>query len=263
MGSPISHSLSPRIHREFGRLVGREIHYEAQAVQAGDLKNALAIFVAQGGRGANITVPLKAEAWSLARRLSTRAQAAMAANTVFWEDGVLVADNTDGAGLIRDLTCNQGLSLDGRTVLLIGAGGAAQGIVRPLLAEGIRRLVVLNRTPERALRLVAGLSDERAVVACGDCGGEAFDFVINATAAGLSGALPFCPPRAFGGAVAYDLVYGPKAENFLSYARSHGARCALDGLGMLVEQAAESFFLWHGVRPPTAPVLAALRSGAL
>jgi len=261
MGSPIAHSLSPRIHQAFGRLVGKEVSYESKEVRAGTLALALAAFVAAGGRGANITVPLKTEAFSLADRLSERARRAMAVNTVSWEDGLMVGDNTDGIGLIRDLLANHGLCLRDRTVFLAGAGGAAQGIVGPLLDEGVARLVVFNRTPERASRLVASLGDDRACVGGLDYEGESFDFVINATAAGLSGTLPSIPKSVFAGAVAYDLVYGARAEGFLSYARASGAKLVLDGLGMLVEQAAESFWVWHGVRPPTAPVLHALRAG--
>ncbi|HUW97362.1 MAG TPA: shikimate dehydrogenase [Acidiferrobacter sp.] len=260
MGYPIAHSLSPRIHHAFGRLVGKEVTYERQEVAAGTLAQALAAFVAAGGRGANITVPLKAEACALADRLSGRARRAMAVNTILWEHGLMVGDNTDGVGFIRDLVVNQGLSLRDRTVLLVGAGGAAQGIAGPLLDEGVARLVIVNRTPARATQLVASLADDRAYAGLLSEQGEPFDFVINATAAGLAGAVPALPGIVFQGAVAYDLVYGARADGFLSCARLGGAKLAVDGLGMLVEQAAESFWLWHGMRPPVAPVLQALRA---
>ncbi|MHB8254607.1 MAG: shikimate dehydrogenase [Acidiferrobacter sp.] len=260
MGYPIAHSLSPQIHEAFGRLVGLEVSYERKEVRAGTLAQALASFAAAGGRGANITVPLKTEAFALADRVSERARQAMAVNTISWKDRLIVGDNTDGVGLIRDLLVNQGLCLRDRTVFLAGAGGAAQGIAHPLLAEGVARLVIFNRTPERALRLVDNLGDDRASVGTLDHPNEPFDFVINATAAGLSDVVPSLPDSVFRNAVAYDLVYGVRAEGFLSYAKRGGAKLMLDGLGMLVEQAAESFWLWHGVRPPTAPVLRMLRS---
>lgn len=259
MGYPIDHSLSPVIHRAFGETVGRVVTYERQEVEAGALAKALLAFRVQGGLGVNVTVPLKAEAAALAGRLSPRAQRARAVNTLSWAEDVLVGDNTDGVGLIRDLRENHGLALSGSRVLLVGAGGAAFGIAGPLLDEGVAQLAIVNRTPERAQDLAASLGDDRILIlSAADCD-TPFDYVINATAAGLSGSLPALPGAVFRQAVAYDLMYGPRAEGFLSHARGCGARLAFDGLGMLVEQAAESFFLWHGVRPPTGPVLHRLR----
>ena len=259
MGCPIDHSLSPLIHRMFGELVGRTVSYERQEVRGGGLALALQAFKAQGGLGVNITVPLKTEAFALAERLSSRAQRARAVNTISWTGDSIVGDNTDGVGLIRDLVDNHGLGLRDGRVLLVGAGGAAWGIAGPLLDEGVAGLVIANRTAERARALVGGLGDPRATVFLAQDGDKPFDYVINATAAGLSRALPALADAVFRGAVAYDLVYGPRAQDFLSHARRCGARIALDGLGMLVEQAAESFFVWHGVRPPTGPVLQRLR----
>ncbi len=260
MGHPIGHSLSPQIHEAFGALTGRDLRYERREVRPGGLTEALAAFRAQDGRGANITVPLKGEAFALAARTSPRAERARAVNTLVWDEGAWFGDNTDGAGLIRDLTVNHGWSLRGRRVFLVGAGGAAQGIAGPLLDAGIAHLAVYNRTPERARDLVAFCHDARAGIAPrGGAGGPPFDFVINATAAGLSGGLPALPDALFEGAIVYDLMYGPKAEPFLSHARGRGASETADGLGMLVEQAAESFLLWHGVRPPTASVRERLR----
>lgn len=259
MGCPIDHSLSPLIHRTFGELVGRTVSYERQEVRAGGLAQALEAFKAQGGLGVNITVPLKSEAFALAERLSSRAKRAQAVNTISWAGDSVVGDNTDGVGLVRDLVANHGLGLCDSRVLLVGAGGAAFGIAGPLLDEGVARLVIANRTAKRAQALVDSLGDVRASVFLADDGDKPFDYVINATAAGLSGALPALTDAVFRGAVAYDLVYGPRAQGFLSHARRCGARIALDGLGMLVEQAAESFFVWHGVRPPTEPVLKRLR----
>lgn len=257
LGDPIDHSLSPWIHQRFGELVGVAVDYTRVCVPAGTLRTALAQFRATGGVGANVTVPLKTEACALCRRLTERAARAGAVNTVSWADADLVGDNTDGDGLIQDLTVNLGLTLPGRWVLVLGAGGAAQGIVGPLLDSGVAGLAILNRTAARAAALVARLDDRRATTSVA---GQRYDLVINATAAGLAGALPPLPPATLAGAVAYDLVYGTAAQPFLHYARAHGAVRAIDGIGMLVEQAAASFQGWHGVRPPTAPVITALRA---
>jgi shikimate dehydrogenase len=261
LGHPIDHSLSPRIHEAFGVLTGRLVRYERREVHPGGLARALAAFAAEGGRGANITVPLKGEAFALAARATARARRARAVNTLSWENGAWVGDNTDGIGLVRDLTANHAWSLRDRRVFLIGAGGAAQGIVGPLLDAGIAALAIFNRTPERAHDLVSACADAR-VAAAGPDAQASYDFVIHATAAGLSGDLPALPDTLFEGAIVYDLMYGPKARTFLTHARACGAREVADGLGMLVEQAAESFLLWHGVRPPTLPVLERLRAEA-
>ncbi len=261
MGHPIGHSLSPQIHEAFGALTGLDVRYERREVRPEGLAEALSAFRVQDGRGANITVPLKGEAYALAARTSARAERARAVNTLAWQGDGWFGDNTDGAGLIRDLTVNHGWSLRARRVLLVGAGGAAQGIVGPLLDAGIAHLSISNRNPERARDLVASCRDARAGVAdIGVTGACPFEIVINATAAGLSGALPVLPDVLFEGAIVYDLMYGSKARTFLSHARAHGAREVADGLGMLVEQAAEAFLLWWGVRPPTESVLAHLRA---
>ncbi len=261
LGDPIEHSLSPRIHEHFGRLTGRSLVYERRRVPAGTLAEALKALREAGGQGANITVPLKIEALGQARSLSARARAAGAVNTLTWDGEGWAGDNTDGAGLVRDLECNAGVSLRGLRVLLVGAGGAAQGVAGALLEAGIACLAVANRTPERAAQWVSGL-DERARVADYAALTGPFDLVINATSAGLAGALPPIPEPVFGGAIVYDLVYGPAAQAFCALARACGARMVFDGLGMLVEQAAEAFWVWHGLRPPTAPVLRALRHEA-
>ncbi len=260
-GHPIDHSLSPRIHEAFGVLTGRLVRYERREVHPGGLARALAAFAAEGGRGANITVPLKGEAFALAARATARAARARAVNTLSWENGAWVGDNTDGIGLVRDLTVNHAWPLQDRRILLIGAGGAAQGIVGPLLDAGIAALAIYNRTQKRAHDLVSACGDMRAhPLKDLPQASQRYDFVINATAAGLSGERPALPDACLDGAIVYDLMYGPKARTFLSHARACGARAVADGLGMLVEQAAESFLLWHGVRPPTPPVLAPLRA---
>jgi shikimate dehydrogenase len=256
-GHPIAHSKSPQIHAAFARQTGQDMTYEAILVPLDGFADSMAQFIAAGGRGANVTVPFKEEAFRLASRLNPRARRAGAVNTLVFEDGVL-GDNTDGAGLVADLTRNLHCTLAGRRILLLGAGGAARGVIEPLLDQSPAELVIANRTIDRAQEL-AELFD-RGVRACGfDALDEPFDLVINATAASLAGELPPLSPRVFTpDTLAYDMMYG-RDTPFLAFARMHGAATA-DGLGMLVEQAAEAFWLWRGVRPDTASVIAALRT---
>jgi len=256
-GHPIAHSKSPQIHAAFARQTGQDMTYEAILVPLDGFAASVAQFIAAGGRGANVTVPFKEEAFRLANRLNPRARRAGAVNTLIFDDGIL-GDNTDGAGLVADLTRNLHCTLAGRRILLLGAGGGARGVVEPLLDQQPAALVIANRTVGRAQEL-AELFD-RGVRACGfDALDEPFDLVINATAASLAGELPPLSPRVFTpDTLAYDMMYG-RDTPFLAFARTHGAATA-DGLGMLVEQAAEAFLLWRGVRPDTAPVIAALRT---
>jgi len=256
-GHPIAHSKSPQIHAAFARQTGQDMTYEAILAPKDGFAASVARFIAAGGRGANVTVPFKEEAFRLASRLSPRAERASAVNTLVFGDGIL-GDNTDGAGLVADLTRNLHCTLAGRRILLLGAGGAARGVIEPLLDQQPAALVIANRTVGRAQEL-AELFD-RGVRACGfDSPNEPFDLVINATAASLAGELPPLSPRVFtADTLAYDMMYG-RDTPFLAFARSHGAATA-DGLGMLVEQAAEAFWLWRSVRPDTAPVIAALRT---
>jgi shikimate dehydrogenase len=257
-GHPIAHSKSPQIHAAFARQTGQDMTYEAILAPKDGFASSVAAFVAAGGRGANVTVPFKEEAYRLADRLSSRAQRAGAVNTLSFETEGIVGDNTDGAGLVADLTRNQHCALAGRRILLLGAGGAARGVIEPLLDQQPAALVIANRTVSRAQDL-AELFD-RGVRACGFDGLDSpFDLVINATAASLAGELPPLSPRLFTpDTLAYDMMYG-RDTPFLAFARAHGAATA-DGLGMLVEQAAEAFYLWRGARPHTAPVIAALRA---
>jgi shikimate dehydrogenase len=256
-GHPIAHSKSPQIHAAFARQTGQDMTYEAILAPKDGFAESVATFVAEGGRGANVTVPFKEEAYKLAHRLSPRAQRAGAVNTLMFDDGIL-GDNTDGAGLVADLTRNLGCALAGKRVLLVGAGGAARGVIEPLLDQSPAEFVIANRTVGRAQELSELFG--RDVRACGfDAVDAPFDLVINATAASLAGELPPLSPRIFTtGTLAYDMMYG-RDTPFLAFARTHGAATA-DGLGMLVEQAAEAFFLWRGVRPDTAPVIASLRT---
>ncbi|OJY59687.1 shikimate dehydrogenase [Thiobacillus sp. 0-1251] len=257
-GHPIAHSKSPQIHTAFARQTGQDMTYEAILATLDGFADSVAAFIAAGGRGANVTVPFKEEAFRLASRLSPRAQRAGAVNTLSFDADGILGDNTDGAGLVADLTRNLHCTIVGKRVLLLGAGGAARGVIEPLLDQQPAALVIANRTVSRAEELAELFG--RGVRACGfDAANTPFDLVINATAASLAGDLPPLSPRVFTpDTMAYDMMYG-RDTPFLDFARTHGARTA-DGLGMLVEQAAEAFHLWRGVRPDTAPIIVALRT---
>lgn len=255
-GNPVSHSKSPLIHAEFARQTGQDLVYTAIEAPLDDFRIAVNAFRAGGGRGANVTVPFKEQAYLLASERSERADAAGAVNTLKFDGDGIFGDNTDGAGLVSDLVSNLGFDLAGRRILLLGAGGAARGVGLPLVAQRPAELFIANRTAYKARELSARFD-------CYGGGFEAlpgrqFDLVINATAASLAGDLPPLPDDIFApGALAYDMMYGRETP-FLAFARQRGVRVA-DGLGMLVEQAAEAFFIWRGVRPQTAPVIAMLR----
>lgn len=261
-GHPISHSKSPRIHTLFAEQTGQDLVYTAEDVPPESFAATARGFFQNGGKGLNCTVPLKELAYSFADKLSERAQRAKAVNTLaLLADGGILGDNTDGAGLVRDLTDNLGLALAGKRVLVLGAGGATRGILAPLLELEPARLWVANRTVSKSEALAAEFSDLGAVEASGFEGlaGECFDVILNATAASLGGDLPPLPDGilAAGGAC-YDLAYGKAPTPFVRWGIEAGAALSVDGLGMLVEQAAEAFGLWRGVRPETGPVLAAL-----
>ncbi len=266
MGNPVAHSRSPWIHARFAELCGQALHYERRHVELQGFTEAVHGFIAEGGRGCNVTVPFKLEAAELATTASERVQLAGAANTlVLGADGIH-ADNTDGLGLVADIVRNAGVALAARDLLLLGAGGAAAGALGALIAERPRRIAVVNRTLERAQALVqrhAAIAAQHGVELAAleqQAVDEDFDVVINATASSLAGAevpVPASVLRA--GSLAYDMMYGPAAQGFMQWAERHGAR-ARDGLGMLVEQAAESFALWRSVRPPSAQVLSELRA---
>ena len=265
IGNPIAHSKSPQIHAAFARQTGQELSYEALLAPVDGFIQTVADFRARGGRGLNVTVPFKLEAFALAERHTARAQAAGAVNTLaFGADGIL-GDNTDGAGLVRDLTANLDFALAGRRILLLGAGGATRGVLLPLLDSRPARLTIANRTVAKAealSTLFAARAGDCVLDACGfdALAGRRFDLVINATAASLADELPPLPPGLYAeGALAYDMMYGRDPTRFMRAALADSAARAADGLGMLVEQAAESFTLWRGVRPDSSPVLAALR----
>lgn len=263
MGNPIAHSKSPFIHARFAAQTDQAIEYRTILVQPGGLERAISEFHAAGGKGLNITLPFKGEAFALAATRTSRAERAGAANTLWFDDADRIcADNTDGAGLTRDLVANHGVVLKGRRILLLGAGGAARGVLGPLLDEAPTHIVVANRTPERG-RDLARMFESAPVEACAydDLGHRRFDIVINATSASLEGAVPPISAGALAtGAVCYDMMYGDAPTAFVRWGTNAGAAQSLDGLGMLVEQAAESFLRWRGVRPDTAPVIAALRT---
>jgi shikimate dehydrogenase len=263
MGNPIAHSKSPRIHTLFAAQFRHDIDYRAILVEPGHFAQAVADFQAHGGKGLNVTVPFKEEAWALASTRSARAQRARAVNTLLLDpSGSHYGDNTDGMGLVRDLKNNLGCRLADKQVLLLGAGGAARGVVEPLLAEKPSLLLIANRTPSKAIELARDFRESGRVEGCSldALAGRSFDVIINATAAGLRGEVPALPPSVVQShSWCYDMLYADEPTAFMRWATERGAERALDGLGMLVEQAAEAFMLWRGVRPATEPVIQALR----
>ena len=261
IGNPVSHSLSPTIHAHFARQTGEALEYSKLAAPLDDFEGAAKRFFDEGARGANVTLPFKIAAFSFASHASERARAAGAANFLAARKGRIEADNTDGAGLVADLTRNLAIDIAASRILVLGAGGAARGVLGPLLDANPRSLVVANRGVERARELAQRFGVERVrPAALGEIPDEGFDVVINATSSSTHGeTLDLSEHVLRGGALAYDMAYGRGAGAFLARARAAGMKTC-DGLGMLVEQAAESFFLWRGKRPATAKILAELRA---
>jgi shikimate dehydrogenase len=259
-GNPIAHSKSPAIHATFARQTGQAMDYAALLAPLEGFPEAVREFQAAGGAGANITVPFKEQAFEVADQRTARAEAAGAVNTFKFQDGGILGDNTDGVGLVRDLIHNLEVTLKGKRILLMGAGGAARGVILPLLEEGPAGLFIANRTAAKADELAHRFPGFAGLESGGyeQLAGRRFDVVINATAASLAGDLPPLAKEVFAaGAWAYDMMYGQETP-FMAFARAQEAQVA-DGLGMLVEQAAEAFFLWRGVRPETAPVIRQIR----
>ncbi len=262
-GNPIKHSKSPVIHREFARQCDQDMQYRAVRVELDAFETAARNFFDAGGCGLNITVPFKQQAYEFAERLTDRAMRAGAVNTLSRSgDGVIEGDNTDGIGLVRDMVANLGWAVQGLRVLILGAGGAVRGVLEPLLRERPRELLVVNRTAERAQQLVEEFSDIGSL----EGGGyeliedRQFELIINATSAGLSGEMPELPSTVLTErSCCYDMVYGPEPTPFMRWAAHHAAWAVSDGLGMLVEPAAQSFFIWRGVRPETRSVITQLR----
>lgn len=265
-GNPVEHSQSPFIHARFAQQTGQSIDYDRLLCPLNEFAATVRRFAAEGGQGCNVTVPFKLDACSLATHLSERAALAQAANVLRFDEAGWFADNTDGVGLVRDIEVHAGRSIQGRRLLLIGAGGAAAGALAALLHSRPGELVLANRSLDKAQHMVgrhaalAAACGTRLTAATLDGCGTAFDIVVNASASSLNGgAIPVPAAALARDGLALDMMYGAAAVPFMSWARQHGAE-ARDGIGMLVEQAAESFFIWRGVRPETAPVLAALRA---
>jgi len=262
MGNPVAHSLSPDIHARFAAQAGDAIEYGRLLIAEDAFAQHARAFFAGGGRGANVTLPFKVDAFEFADTASERARVAGAANFLMARDGAIFGDNTDGAGLVVDLARNLHVALRGASILLVGAGGAARGVLAPLLGEEPARLVVANRTPAKAIELAQRFGDLGRIEACAldAIPASSFDLVLNATSTSTRGEPLVLPAGIIGKEMlAYDMAYGPAARAFVAQAQSLGAR-ASDGLGMLVEQAAESFLTWRGRRPATAAVLAELRA---
>jgi len=258
-GQPIKHSKSPRIHQLFAEQTGQALSYSAQEVPPEQFQTAVTAFFAQGGKGLNCTVPLKGLAFAFADIKTERAQLSQAVNTLALQvDGSVLGDNTDGIGLVTDLTVNHALSLSGSRILILGAGGASRGIIGPILDQSPNSVVIANRTVDKADNLAQNFQARGNVYACGfdDLTEQSFDLILNATSASLSDELPPLPEGLLANnGVCYDLAYGNKPTAFVRWGFEHHASQSLDGLGMLVEQAAEAFFIWRGVRPQTQPVI--------
>jgi shikimate dehydrogenase len=260
-GFPVKHSWSPFIHGLFAKQTGQNMVYRLMEVPPEHFRADVIAFFADGGRGLNITLPYKQTAATLVNRLTPRAELAGAVNTIIRQDHELLGDNTDGVGLITDLDRNLGLPLKGKRVLLLGAGGAARGVIGPLLEAGVSLVHIANRSAERADELVTLFKPRGNVSSSGfDAVTGQFDLVLNATAASMKGEVPAVPPSVIGErTVCYDMAYGTGDTAFTMWAKGYGASLAVIGWGMLVEQAAEAFFLWRGVRPETRPVLEAIK----
>jgi shikimate dehydrogenase len=268
IGNPVAHSKSPFIHAAFARQTDQDVVYERILAPLEGFAAAVETFRAEGGLGLNVTVPFKLQAYELAHERSARARDAQAVNTLKFEGATIYGDNTDGVGLVRDIQVNLKFPIEGRDVLVMGAGGAAQGTLSVLLDAKPARLVIANRTVDKAERLAERLRGARGLSsmllsASGypELSGREFDVVVNSTSASLNDTVPEFPDGVFArGCLAYDMMYGKGVTLFLEQALSRGAARVADGIGMLVEQAAESFFIWRGVRPQTGPVIAALKA---
>ena len=273
MGNPVRHSKSPQIHDMFASQCNIEMQYDRIQVDTGGFDQAVSHFAAHGGAGLNVTVPYKVEAWKMCKSehntISKRADLAEAVNTLkFEQNGSVSGENTDGAGLVNDLENNIGLELANLLILIIGAGGAARGIIDPILDCAPACITIANRTVSKASTLIERFTDqvEKSPVtrlracALSDIPDQPYDLIINGTAASLEGNLPGIDPACLSpNSTVYDMMYSPQPTIFMSWALSCGVSQAHDGFGMLVEQAAESFFIWHGQRPQTAPVIQAMR----
>jgi len=265
LGNPIEHSLSPDIHAQFANETGQSIEYDRRLIDVDGFDSAIQEIKNEGIAGVNVTVPFKEVAYAIADESSPRAQKAGAVNTlVFREDGSVYADNTDGAGLVNDITVNHQQRIEGKQILIVGAGGAVRGVLKPLIDESPAGITIANRTIEKAALLRDIYEDEFPISVSGfeELSGQQFDIIINGTSLGLQGKIAPLPSGIFAkSALAYDMMYGDGSLPFQNWAKGQGAELVLDGLGMLVGQAAESFYLWRGVRPDSVSVIKAMRDG--
>jgi len=264
MGNPIGHSKSPDIHGRFAAQTQQNLSYEKILVKKDGFIDAVKVFGNQGGKGLNITVPFKEEAWALAHNKTEKAQRAGAVNTLKFEtDGTILGENTDGIGMVKDITVNHQVSLKGKSILVMGAGGAVRGVLEPLIEQGPAQITIVNRTVTKAEILAEVFSDLFPIQAIGydQLPGQNFQIIINGSAASLQGELPPLPDAILAeGALCYDMMYSSEPTPFMQWATQQGAKKVVDGLGMLIEQAAESFFLWRKVKPDTATVIQTYRS---
>jgi shikimate dehydrogenase len=263
IGNPIAHSKSPQIHQAFAQQTGDQLVYTAELVELGGVEAFVKDFAANNGKGLNVTVPFKQDAFQIATELSPRAQRAGAVNTLKLHGDIIYGDTTDGVGLLNDLTQNHQIQLKDKRILIVGAGGAVRGVLEPLLLATPQQLVIANRTLSKAEQLAQDFASFGAISASSFAAlaGERFDLVINGTSASLAGELPPLPEQLFAAeACAYDMMYGAEPTAFLNWAAQQGAEDCYDGLGMLVEQAAESFYIWRKKRPETRGVIEQLRS---
>jgi len=262
-GNPIKHSKSPQIHTLFAKQTKQSLIYTAELAEIGQFEQAVKKFIKHNGKGLNITVPFKEDAWQLADRHSERAKRAGAVNTLRLEhDGSLYGDTTDGVGLVRDLSQNHHVSLTDKAILIIGAGGAVRGVIEAILEQQPASLLIANRTAEKAVQLSNDFSDLGNISGCGldEIRHRRFDIVINGTSASLQGDLPPIPETVFDEhACSYDMMYAEQATVFMRWSKDHGATQVFDGLGMLVEQAAEAFYIWRDIRPETVSVIEQIR----
>ena len=258
-GYPINHSKSPRIHKIFAEQTGQSLEYSAQEVPAEQFSSAVTAFFSKGGKGLNCTVPLKELAWVYADVKTERAQLSKAVNTLTRQnDGSILGDNTDGVGLVTDLINNHAVTLTDNRILILGAGGASRGIIAPILEQSVHNIVISNRTVDKAIKLAAEFQHKGRIKGCGfnDLNNQQFDLIINATSTSLTGQLPPLPKALLAkNGICYDLAYSNEPTIFVRWGQKNQAVKSLDGLGMLIEQAAEAFFIWRGMRPETQPVI--------
>ena len=262
-GNPIKHSKSPQIHKLFAEQTKQSLLYTAELAEIGQFDQAVKEFIKHNGKGLNVTVPFKEDAWKLADQHSDRAKRAGAVNTLKLEqDGSLYGDTTDGVGLVRDLMQNHHIKIKDKTILIIGAGGAVRGIIEALLEQLPRSVLIANRTKQKAVQLAKDFSDLGNINGCGldETSGNSFDIVINGTSSSLQGDLPSLPDSIFNKhTCSYDMMYAAQATVFMQWSIDNGVEQVFDGLGMLVEQAAESFYIWRGVKAETSSVIQYLR----